>query len=154
MSHYQRVLSSLLFVSAALSLSGGATAQAEARDRSPSPATIPMPEPPLVWVPTLALHWGDDSFSAVVGGPSEFWGVVLLSLDDQMQHFYVELPPILANGVVLGAGLAKDGTLAITVPRDPGPKFAVWGQALIVVDGVLSSSPVVASGVQPDAKKE
>ena len=152
MSRHRTVLSSFLLVS--FCLSSLATAQAAARDVSPRPATIPVPEPPLVWVPGLALHWGDDSFSAVVSGASEFWGVVLVSLDDQMQHFYVELPPLLAHGVVLGAGQSKDGNLSITVPREPGPKFPLWGQALVLFEGVLSSSPVVATGVVPASKKE
>jgi hypothetical protein len=135
------------FVTALLTLASPTPAQGQERSSpSPQPATDPVPEPPLGYVPGLQVYWGEASFAAVVSGPSEFFGIVLVSPTDSMQHFFVGLPPILADAVVLGSGFAKDSWFVVEVARQPGPKIQLWAQALVIdVHGALSSSPVVVS---------
>ena len=96
--------------------------------------------------PKLDIHFTGSAIAAKVTGPSQdFLGAVILSDSDQLTHYFVGLPPLLSTFVILGVGQAHDGVLPMVVPHAtlPPVDLAVFGQAVTLDAGVLSSSDVM-----------
>lgn len=94
----------------------------------------------------LELRTSDGMLRATVRGAEPgFFGIVLLSLSPQQQHFLVDLPPILADFAVMGAGYTAGHELEFKVPCDvmQGDQPALYGQAITFSDQGLAASGVV-----------
>jgi hypothetical protein len=79
-----------------------------------------------------------------VSGPaSPFLGGVILSLSPNLTHYFVDLPPILSDFVVLGVGLSAKSEYLLSIPqRMLPPGIMLYAQGL-TADGVsLFSSDV------------
>lgn len=72
---------------------------------------------------------------------SPFLGIVLLSLSPNLQHFLVDLPPLLDQAIVLDYGIDSDGMFS-TRFRDTvfPPGVMLYAQGVTIGDaGILSS---------------
>lgn len=109
-----------------------------------TPAVVLEPEPPLIALPRLELTATDMAFAARIEASTEYFGLVLLADSPQVQHFLVDLPPLLVNPVVMGMGKSIGGVLKFSLPRPPDLDFTVYGQAVILDHRGLSSTEPVA----------
>lgn len=75
-----------------------------------------------------------------VSGPSEpFLGGVLLSLSPDLMHFLVDLPPLLADSVVLGVAVGQDEIpFSMDITALP-PGVEIYAQSVIAFDAIYSS---------------
>lgn len=71
--------------------------------------------------------------------PAPFVGVVIASLSPQMRHFFVGLPPLLDDSVVLGYGLADD-RFRVDIPVEAlPPGLFVYVQGVVLGDKVSAT---------------
>jgi hypothetical protein len=119
-------------------LRAGATASAK-------PVIAHYPPPALA---DLELSLGAKRLDATVEGPeSTYLGMVLLSTSPAMRYYLVDLPPMLADAVVMGIGKANDQVLHLSIPWQAGGGFTIYGQAVIFgSEGFLTSGLVVLDG--------
>jgi hypothetical protein len=74
-------------------------------------------------------------------GTSPFLGVVLLSLSSDLQHFLVDLPPLLDQAVILDYGLAVGGIYSAAIPETLlPPGIMIYAQGVAIAEfGILAS---------------
>ena len=75
----------------------------------------------------------------------DFLGAVIVSDSDVLRHYLVGLPPLLGNFVVLGVGVAANGSLTVSAPAPPLPAVAskIFAQAV-----TLDAAGIVSSDVE------
>ena len=73
-----------------------------------------------------------------------FVAAILLSDRDQLAHFFVLLPPLLDNHVVMGIGLGTKGRFDLTIAQgSPLPAGAkIYAQGVVADDTGIASSDV------------
>ena len=103
---------------------------------------------------TLAILFPVPKVEFHVSGPAEpFLGAVILSLSPDETHYFVGLPPILTDFVVLGVGAAKSEYVVSVPMLSLPPGILIYAQGLTFdSQGVHSSalgSLVLDAGV-PD----
>src|SRR5262245_27292377 len=119
--------------------------RADATTASAKPVIPHDPEPGLA---ALKLSFGAKSLDATVEGPeSTYLGMVLLSTSPAQRYYLVNLPPMLADAVVMGIGKANDQVLHLSIPWHDSGAFTIYGQAVILgSEGFLTSGLVVLDG--------
>lgn len=85
----------------------------------------------------LDIQFNGPQLEFHVTGPAEpFLGGVILSLSPDLTHYFVGLPPILSDFVVLGVGLSVKGEYLISIPQNSVPPgIFIYAQGL-TADGV------------------
>jgi hypothetical protein len=108
----------------------------------PAPVDKPLP----FAVVDLQLSVSDAGLTALVHGPrAGFVGVLGLSPTWQMIHPIAELPPLLADAVVVAYGFTKSQDLKLTAPLQymPAEAMFVYAQALVIDEKGLFASGIV-----------
>jgi hypothetical protein len=97
--------------------------------------------------PTLSIEAVGPAMQFSVAGPkAPFLGGVLLSLSPTLTHYFVGLPPLLSDFVVLGVGIA-DLQFSVQVMQHQLPAgILIYAQG-VVADGVDVLATEVASFV-------
>ena len=110
----------------------------------PAIGHAPAPDP-FLGLAYLELAYGVKTIDAMVEGPEPgFLGIVLLSDSPVTVNYFVSLPPMLLNPVVMGIGRADGQVLHLSVPRRPEVAPELYGQAVILVpQGFLVGGVVV-----------
>lgn len=97
--------------------------------------------------PTLSIEPVGPALQFSVAGPEEpFLGGVLLSLSPDLTHYFVGLPPLLSDFVVLGVGFA-DEQYSVQVLQHQLPAGILLHAQGLVADGVAIYSTEVVSFV-------
>jgi hypothetical protein len=109
----------------------------------PKPIDKPLP----FALAELQLSVSDAGLNAVVHGPEAgFVGVLGLSLTWDLTHAIADLPPLLADAVVVASGFTKTQDLQLKVPFQymPAGTMFLYAQAL-----VIDANGICASGIVP-----
>ncbi len=90
----------------------------------------------------LTVHPGYVQFDVL--GPAEpFVGVVLVSLQPELVHFLVGLPPLLDQSLVLDYGISSAGTFTSVFPEAVFPPgLMIYAQGVTISDAGIASSMV------------
>ena len=73
--------------------------------------------------------------------------MVPLSTSPALRYYILDLPPMLADAVVMGIGKAHDQVLQLSIPWRAGDAFTIYGQAVILgSEGCLTSGLVPLGG--------
>jgi len=130
-------------------------ADAAAANAEPKPVDKPLP----FAVAELQLSVSDAGLHASIHGPEAgFVGVLGLSLTWNLTHPIADLPPLLADAVVVAYGFTKTQDLELTAPFQymPADAMFLYAQALIIDEKGLSASgivPLVIGGNAGDSTK-
>jgi hypothetical protein len=109
----------------------------------PKPIDKPLP----FALAELQLSVSDAGLNAVVHGPEAgFVGVLGLSLTWDLTHPIADLPPLLADAMVVASGFTKTQDLQLKVPFQymPAETMFLYAQAL-----VIDANGICASGIVP-----
>ena len=113
----------------------------------PVEAARPMPQPLAKPVPTAGCPGGVAIPAALslAGAPA----LLVASASPQLVHFVAQLPPLLADGVVLAVGSldAAGVTVVSRYATDFPAGVTLYAQAVVLVDGrILASAPQKFTG--------
>lgn len=113
----------------------------------PVEAAQPMPQPLAKPVPTAGCPGGVAIPAALslAGAPA----LLVASASPQLVHFVAQLPPLLADGVVLAVGSldAAGVTVVSRYATDFPAGVTLYAQAVVLVDGrILASAPQKFTG--------
>jgi hypothetical protein len=113
----------------------------------PVEAAQPMPQPLAKPVPTAGCPGGVAIPAALslAGAPA----LLVASASPQLVHFVAQLPPLLADGVVLAVGSldAAGVTVVSRYATDVPAGVTLYAQAVVLVDGrILASAPQKFTG--------
>jgi hypothetical protein len=95
--------------------------------------------------PTLAIAHVKDTFVAHVDGAVPgFLGAVVISDVSTLSLYAPGVPALLTNGIVIGLGTAKNGSLDIVTPSGPVPPalLMIYAQAVTLDATGFASSKV------------
>jgi hypothetical protein len=95
--------------------------------------------------PTLAIAHVKDTFVAHVDGAVPgFLGAVVISDVPTLSLYAPGVPALLTNGIVIGLGTAKNGSLDIVTPSGPVPPalLMIYAQAVTLDATGFASSKV------------
>lgn len=131
---------SLLLVA---SLAASAAAQAKPGVDTALDVLPPMRAPQ----PELTLSALDVDLVAEITLPGSFFGGLLLATDPTLRYFFVDLPGMLDQGVLVATGKTDSGRLEFTIPGLAGLELEtmgleLFGQALAIQDAILASEVV------------
>ena len=113
----------------------------------PVEAAQPMPQPLAKPVPTAGCRGGVAIPAALslAGAPA----LLVASASPQLVHFVAQMPPLLADGVVLAVGSldAAGVTVVSRYATDFPAGVTLYAQAVVLVDGrILASAPQKFTG--------
>ncbi len=113
----------------------------------PVEAARPMPQPLAKPIPTVGCPGGVAIPAALslAGAPA----LLVASASPQLVHFVAQLPPLLADGVVLAVGSldAAGVTVVSRYATDFPAGVTLYAQAVVLVDGrILASAPQKFTG--------
>jgi hypothetical protein len=103
------------------------------------PLTLPAPAEPARVDLDLSLAERAIVGRITVAESEDYFGAVLLSTSPDLAHFLVNLPPLLADSIVLGFGRAENGVLQIEGPQAVHPPITIYGQAVVFDEAVDAS---------------
>jgi len=112
------------------------------------PVLLPAPAVAARVELDLGLVDGAIVGKVTVDDSPEFFAAVLLSASPEQAHYLVNLPPLLADFVVLGIGQARGGQVRIVGPQGNHPALTIYGQA-VVFDEALDASEVEKLDLRP-----
>lgn len=114
-------------------------------------APIALPSPG----PFLAMHY--DKARRIVdvsiqGVSADFYGGLIASSREDLVHYLVDLPPLLADHVIVGIGQAQNGVLAMQVPVQVPllVDLKIFAQAVSLEEDGFHASPVASIGLPRD----
>lgn len=120
-----------------------------------TPAMAPAPAHPRP--PTIEIGYTGDDLQFTVDHPTQiFIGAAIGSLTPDLTHYLIDIPPLLSDHVIFGAGIGYPGEgVPVRVPQDNLPRgvpIYVQGVTMVPELGIEASEvesitlPIVVAG--------
>lgn len=94
--------------------------------------------------PEIAVVYQSSSIELHVSGPqSPFVAAAILSLESEQCQYLQDLPPLLCNAAILGAGVAPKVFVASTPEHLLPPGIPIYAQGVVATADAILSTPVV-----------
>lgn len=117
-----------------------------------TPAMAPAhPVPPP---PTIEISYAGDDLEFTVDHPTQiFIGAAIGSLSSDLTHYLIDIPPLLSDHVIFGAGIGYPGEgVPVIVPQANLPRgVPIYVQGVTLVDEVGIEASEVDSITLPVA---
>lgn len=97
------------------------------------------PAPPTPSQPTIEIGYAGDDVEFLVDHPTQiFLGGAIASLSPNMTHYLTDIPPLLSDHVILGAGVGYPGEgVSVIVPQALLPRgVTIYAQGVTLTDEV------------------